>query len=191
MFSGYRRLFWGILLMLFHINIDWIQFFPVFVGWIVFASGISCFKRVADSANLRRAHILASVFIAIELFEFVGSTFINSFSIPMYFSALITGASSGLMMLLTYDIFTASSEMLRLNGNSLLAEYLDERLHVFITIHTLLSIAIVLLIIVPENTLLVVAVWCGIPFRLWLASVFAKLKRQYGDVVPEAADVIE
>ena len=191
MFSGYRRLFWGILLMVFHITLSWVRIFPEFIGCMVFVSGVGRFKSVADSPNLRRAYILASTIAAIELFEFAAPMLIRSFSIPRHWSILITSAASGLMMLLIYDIFCASSEMLRLNGNSLLADYLDKRLFVFVTIHTLLSIAMVLLIVVIESRLLAVTVLCVIPFRLWLAAVFAKLKRQYGDAVPEAIDVTE
>ena len=186
MVSAYRRLFWGLFFMTFNINIGVILFFPNFIGSMIVVSGIGCFKRAADSSNLRRAHIVAKVMTAEMLIE----GFVKLLRIELYilqhFSALIMGAMSGLMLLLIYDVFAASSDMLRINGNFSWADRLRKCSIGFIIIHTILSLAGMLTILIQETTLAALIAVCGVALKLWIVIIFAKLKREYEDIEPGA-----
>jgi len=186
MFSAYRRLFWGMFFMTFNINIGVIPIFPKFVGSIIVVSGIGCFKRVADSSSLCRAHIVAKVMTAEMLIEGFVTLFRIELYIPQHLSILIMGAMSGLMLLLIYDVFAASSDMLRLNSNFSLADSLRKRSIVFIIIHTILSLAGMLTILIQETTLAALIAICGVALKLWIIIIFAKLKRQCSDKKPSA-----
>lgn len=179
MFCGYRRMFWGILLMLFHINLGPIQVLPDFVGYMLIASGIGYLKNVADSHALCRASIVAKIMIVKSLLEFLLSFFGISLDIPLFITVFIMGAMSGLMLLLIYDILNVSAVILRLSGDSQLSADIDRRLHIYLVTDTLLSLASILMLIFSETEVLTVIMICGIILRLWLASIFARLKRRY------------
>ena len=181
MFRGYRRIFWGILLLLFHINIGPVQVLPNFAGYMLMLSGISHLKNVADSNGLRRASIVAGIMIVESLFEFVLPFSGIPLDLPLFITVFIMGVMSGLTLLLIYDILNVSIVILILNGDIQLAADIDTRLHIFLITETLMSLAAVLLVIFTQTVLYAIVMICGILLRLWLMRIIARLKRRYNN----------
>lgn len=180
MSSGYRKIFWGILLLLFHINLGPIQLLPNFIGYLLISSGIGSFHKCRDSRGLKRASIVSGILIVESIIEFFTPFWGDSFHIPLPFTVLFMGVTSGLVLLLFYDVLTASSEILcQIDDHSFAAET-DRCLRIFLVVDTLVSVAAVLLVLWPEMLLFWIAVIiCGFILRLWLATVFSKLRRRY------------
>jgi len=200
MYSGYRRIFWGILLLLIQIEIGPIPILQIFAGYLLIASGISCMKRVAVTRNLIRAFRVANIMLIGSLLDFM-LRFLESntgFFVPRPYMALLSGVMMtflirGLELLLFYDILSTSSKILRFNNDFSLADDTDKRLRMFLVAQTILSITTLLLFLLPYLSLflfpnfffpifgfIIVIFISWIVMKIWLASVFARLKRRYG-----------
>ncbi len=182
MSTGYNRIFWGILLMLFHINLGTFQMVPDFVGYALIQTGINYLKKEMKSPNINRAYVVAYILFAVSAIEFTINLIGGNFITPEILSLTILCVALVLRILMFYDILTASSEKIRQFGNQSLAEDTDWKKTIFVVADIVTSTATVLIVFEPESSILWIVAILGIVLHLWLALVFAMLKRQCEDM---------
>jgi|GEM_PF-4723317 len=178
MVSGYRRMFWGVLLMLFHINIGPIQVLPKSLGYIIIASGIGCIKRAADTRVLGRASLAVVWCVTVSLMDFAQPFVGDVFAISRPVALLTSGVTAGIVMVLFYDIFRASARLLR-DADAVLAADTDRCTRTFLVLHTIVSLGSLACIAIPNTLLMIAVAIIGLLVQIWLAAVFAGLKRRY------------
>lgn len=97
--DGYKKIFWGIFIATFSINLGMLQILPAFVGWMVVASGISVLQENSVSGDYDRPKAISYILI--------GATLIGSLI------TLFQGAQMNQpIMLLFYPLIVMTIELL-------------------------------------------------------------------------------
>ncbi|WP_409228063.1 hypothetical protein [Gudongella sp. SC589] len=65
--DGYKKIFWGVFIATFSINLGMVKILPAFIGWMVVASGISILEVKSDSVDYGTAKTISYVLVAITL----------------------------------------------------------------------------------------------------------------------------
>ena len=73
MASGYRKVFWGYFIVLFHLNLGPIMIFPPFIGYIMVTAGISRLLQSYDNMEFRYAKILVTIQAFISFIDIFGN----------------------------------------------------------------------------------------------------------------------
>ncbi|WP_422484894.1 hypothetical protein [Gudongella sp. DL1XJH-153] len=97
--DGFKKIFWGILIATFSINLGMLQILPAFVGWMVVASGISVLQEKSVSGDYDRPKIISYIII--------GATAVGSL-ITLFQGAQINQP----IMLLFYPVVVMTIELL-------------------------------------------------------------------------------
>lgn len=174
-FSAYRQIFWSIVLLLFHVNIGSVKLLPDFIVFSILFSGIYFLRSFRESKNLKRATLISGVLISISFIEFLMS--LSGLSFPL--RILFMGIQSVLIMIVFYDIFIASIDILREIGDERFALETEKHLLIFLVLFTIASVARIGMLILPEITVFVVLTWGGLILQIWLAILFSNLKKRF------------
>lgn len=65
--DGYRKIFWGVFIATFSINLGVVKILPAFVGWMVVASGVRVLVDKGESADYGTAKTISYILVAITL----------------------------------------------------------------------------------------------------------------------------
>ena len=71
MFDGYKKVFWGMLLTMFHLNLGAIQILPNFIAILIICSGIKKILVCYDNTSIRISLQLFQITVAISFITFV------------------------------------------------------------------------------------------------------------------------
>jgi hypothetical protein len=75
--QGYRKVFWGFLIVLFNINIGPINILPDFLGYFIIGSGLVAIVNEFETKSFRIAHKTANLLflytLLLSIFNFIGS----------------------------------------------------------------------------------------------------------------------
>ncbi len=64
---GYKKIFWGVFIATFSINLGMLQILPAFVGWMVVASGISVLQENSVTSDYERPKTISFILIGVSL----------------------------------------------------------------------------------------------------------------------------
>lgn len=94
MTTGYKRIFWGILIATFHITIGIITILPAFVGWVVVLQGLSELEEGAPGGDFARPRMSAIILIVASLgggiLSLIGGSNIDSFLPMLFYPVFVT-----------------------------------------------------------------------------------------------------
>lgn len=173
--DGYKRIFWGIFFITFHINIG-IQILPVFIGLLIVVNGISKLEIEFHTNKFKQASNFA--FIAAFL-SFTGSALgqfgdhVFNASILQFF--MLTGFSI-LELLMEYRILDGSIEYMILCNDLKKADIytnVTKKYIIFFMIY--ISLQCIFLTIASDNVLLINSLF-AIFLRIWFMQIMSSLK---------------
>ena len=186
LFSGYRQLFWGVLLMVFHVSLGPVRLLPDFVCFLMICSGIGRLRSAADCRALRRARSVSALLALVSALE-LGVTFVGSaalfggeYALPLPLDIFWQGTRAVLWMLMFCDVFSAAAVLLEKTEDSAAAAQTAGRIRPFLSWHFLLTAAFLLSRVFSAEPLVQIGVGiCLLPLHLWLAHTMNALKRWY------------
>lgn len=121
MANGYKKIFWGIFIVTFNINLGMIKIFPHFIGFIIILSGINSLCKETHIESFNKARIFT---IIISIITFIGEL-IRLFSIELtnffIFNEVYIVFSNIIELLIFYKLFCGSIEYLNHNNQCDLA----------------------------------------------------------------------
>lgn len=65
--DGYRKIFWGVFIATFSINLGVVNILPAFVGWMVVASGVRVLVDKGESADYGTAKTISYILVGLTL----------------------------------------------------------------------------------------------------------------------------
>jgi len=179
MYKGYRRLFWGIIVTILHINLGPIQILPSFIGYIIISSGLESFKNVSDSPKLKRAFIVNIIILIYSMIELIFDLSGKSIVSLQRVNVIIIGVFACLMLIMIYEIFSYSSDILRSFNKNYMAIKVDRKLKVFVVLHTIISFSVIVVNIYTDEMFVLIAFLSKFLLFLWLAFTFSSIKKEY------------
>jgi len=94
MHSAYKKIYWGIFIITFNINLGMIKILPAFIGFIIISSGINSLYRETNIESFNNAKIFANIIVIITLIgqfielssiNLMGSLIFSGVWMPLYF----------------------------------------------------------------------------------------------------------
>lgn len=176
MYGGYKKIFWGIFIATFNINIGVIKIFPSFVGFIIVLAGINSLYRETEIKAFDKARIYGAI---TTLMTLIGS--ILEFSSIEYmdiylFNELWIIINSTIELMLFYKIIEGSIEYLKNNGYMIEVEENIGKLRIYIFLAvisiTILSFATILNVVYSN----VIVAGLMVVVRIYLMTTFHTLK---------------
>lgn len=122
--KGYKKIFWGMLLSILHINLGYIRILPPFIAYLIIASGCKCLNEEIVVNSFQKAKIYCKIFAFLSV---VGTMFGN----------VIEGTEKVLLwynlcsivqLIIVSNIFQGSKEAFRIfnNDNNNIQQYKRE-----------------------------------------------------------------
>lgn len=187
MSSGYRRIFWGLLIMSFHINIGIIKILPPFVGLIVIGRGVESLYENSQNYRFKEAKkfiVFATAFSIIS--ELVGLISIEETPGGLISATLIV-AYAILDLLFIFKILEGAIEVFKSEDNLELVDRYTEiqKMHLIIDIINIVLINIS--VIYSIKWLGIVGGIIGFGLRIYIIVAMGKLEILYR---PEDSDII-
>lgn len=179
LFRGFRRIFWGILLLLFQFNINAFPLLPDFLGYAAILSGLKQIRARASSPGLSRATVIGWVLFFLAFLDFLALFSGTPFSPILPYAILWTGLNSGLQLLFWFEILNAAAEILQLDGMSEYARHVNGSLHGYMLLYLIQTVGLLGVTVWQGNALGLLLIVIAIIARLWLLRIVAGVKRQY------------
>ena len=174
--EAYRKIFWGILILTFHINLGPFQILPNFVGYFLMASASAMlFDRYGFILFQKAKHIavaLGVLSLVESLFFFMGGSVFAPFS---SFGPLLFGV---LELLFFYHVLGGHALSLEMNGDKEEREQklrLQRRVTVLLVVQAGLYFVFSVLYL---TSFMAFVLLFSILVRLYLMSIFAQLRRE-------------
>ncbi len=152
MTKAFKSLFYGLLMLSFHINIQNIKLFPAFVGWILICRGIFILQNQLDDSNMFLAKISAICLVFINILTGINSYFLGGQLFNPFALVFIIVVSTLLEMITLHIVLKATIKNLQDRGATDLAEKLgmfDKAYMVFFAFLIIISPIQLFMIIAP------------------------------------------
>jgi len=118
MYSGYRKIFWGIFIITFNINLGIIKILPAFIGFMIISSGINSLYNETNIESFNKARVLANIISAITFIgQFIELSLMKSFILNGIWVVLYTAIE----IVMFYKYFEGVIEYFNINNNQDLA----------------------------------------------------------------------
>ena len=173
--NGYEKIFWGMLVLLFHVNLGTISFLPNFPGFILIAFGIDEIRRYKGADVLKRAASTAYLTVMVSFVDFLTST-INLLPNQDLISLGITAMVSIASIVLFNDLLKETREFMDEIGNSKLSSVLNKQLKVFLVVESITTV-LVLTSIFTDRMIALAGVIISIIVRIWIMISIHKVKK--------------
>lgn len=174
--EAYRKIFWGIFILTFHINLGPLQILPNFVGYFLMVSATTMLFDRHGISSFRNAKHMAAVLGVLSLLEnlyfFMGQV---AFAPYTFFGPLLFGV---LELLFFYQVLGGYALSLELYGQQEERERklrLQRKVTVLLAVQTGLYFAASVLYLTSFLSFLVLFF---ILMRIYLMSIFAQLRRE-------------
>lgn len=177
--KGYHKIFWGLIILSFHINIGPIKILPAFVGWLVILGGIEILMQEHSSNDfeiaVKYSRILVGLSIIVGLVSLFGGSGINNSIVYSYFSIVIMV----LELLMENKILEGSIESLRAKEMEDKALDLEDSQRLYIKLFTVATLGLTIAITFKLGTLMTIAAIFALIIRIFLMSMMNNLKKTY------------
>lgn len=174
--EAYRKIFWGIVILTFHINLGPFQILPNFAGYFLMASAIAMlFDRYGFTLFQKAKYIAAALGVLSlleSLFFFMGQSVFYPFS---FLGPLLFGV---LELLYFYHVLGGCALSLEMSGDK---EEVELKLHLQRKVTVLLAVQTGLYYVFSVlylTSIMALVLLFSIIVRLYLMSIFAQLRRE-------------
>ena len=175
--NGYGKIFWGMLVLLFHVNLGTISFLPNFPGFILIAFGIDEIRRAKGVDVLKRAASIAYLTVMVSFVDFLTST-INLLPNQDLISLGITAMVAIASIVLFNDLLKETSQFMGEIGNEKLSSVLNKQLKIFLVVEAITTV-LVLTSIFTDRMVALAGVVVSIIVRIWIMISIHKVKNSY------------
>lgn len=172
--TGYKKIFWGLLLAFFNIKFDGIIILPSFIGWIIV---FDAFKDINIKAALGKAKFLCSVLIIMSILFEVAR--ISNFDLLIYDVMIFTPFIVSIVELLLIHVILEATvnNYADLNQNDNVEKY-TEKTRVYI-IFKGIEIVFMFLICLNQNIIIsYIEIFISIVLNVYLLTIIYSVKKE-------------
>ncbi|MBO0528464.1 hypothetical protein EXQ30_14185 [Clostridium botulinum] len=119
--NGYKKIFWGIFIIIFNVDLGIIKILPPFIGFIIILSGISSLYKESQIESFNKAKIFAIIISIIAIIGEIMRFFSIELSSFFIFNGVCIVFSKIIELLMFYKLFDSSIEYLNDNNQCDLA----------------------------------------------------------------------
>ena len=185
MILGFKKIFWGNIITIFHLNLGPIEILPNFIGFLIISSGIKEVLCKYDNSNLRKALKINSVQVYISFIIFIAPFILPA--IDKYFNNNILttiwfNINTILEIICTVKVLEGASEILSENFNSYWGDIYKNKTITYIYLNSIVLIVCnINFIFISELTAFLIAIYAMI-IKIWAVFSFRKLYTNKFDV---------
>lgn len=177
--KGYHKIFWGLILLSFHINLGPVRIVPGFVAWIIIITGVEVLQQCFESQSFNDGSKYAKIILGISIIGglislFYGQNIINS--VLYSYVPIITVI---LELLFANKILEGSIESLRANEMEAKALDLGDSQKLYIKLYTAATIGLTIAITFKIGSLMTITAIFSLIIRIFLMSMINNLKKTY------------
>lgn len=111
-YSGYNRLFWGMVFILFHINIGYITILPNFIAYLFIYSGLNILSSQHEAYKKLKLIVIILILLSLkDIFYNSSTNFLSTQFYALSLSSLIDLISGILNIYLIYTILNTIHEL--------------------------------------------------------------------------------
>lgn len=172
----YQKIFWGIFILTFHLNLGPIEILPGFVGYLMIYSGCRCFYEESALPSFQTAGRYAAVLSALGILDKLLS--FNGFLTWTPLATLWMPLMGVLELLLFYHLLGGSIVRMKTTGPK---EEVEDLLRTQKNLTLLLSIQVVLSYLAFQlfiSPLVLIATAGAILLRIYVLSIMASLRQK-------------
>lgn len=176
MINGYKKVFWGMILTVFHFNLGSIEILPNFIGILIVSSGIREVLDGYDNSNLRIAleinKIKTFMSFVIFILPFIGiETSFNN----ILFSTIWFNINTVLEIMSVVKLLEGTSEILSENFNTYLGNKYYNNAISYIYLYSIVVIVCNINFIFMSGLISFLIALYALVIILWIAFSFRKL----------------
>jgi hypothetical protein len=171
--SGYKKIYWGLLLANVHITLGALQILPNFVGWLIVASGAAMvYWDSGGNTSFKHAHDSVLIIAGISSLSFIISFTQDIHDIDMY----ITMTIPIFELVFIYYLLEGRMNYLQKFGMAEEASFYSgiQRIYMIIFIINNISMSVLLII---ANGGVVVNYIVGLLLTLWLMGIVSDIRK--------------
>jgi len=177
--KGYHKIFWGLIILSFHINLGPVKILPAFVGWLMILGGINILLQEHSTQSFEYAAKYSKVLVGLSIIGgilslLVGAALDRSL-LYIYFPIVIMI----LELLMASKILEGSIESLRFAGNEEMAAELENSQRNYIILFSISTIAITLALTFKNGTFTFISAIFALFIRFYLMGLISSLKKTY------------
>lgn len=177
--KGYHKVFWGLFIATFNINLGIVKILPAFVGWIVISQGIDLLKEQFSTEAFDSAGKFSMLLVLLSLLgggiALFGGPNINSSLILSYYPILTLGFD----MLFGYKLLGGSIEYLEVVGNDELSSQYEGNQRTYTIFMVIAILAYILSNTINSSGLNTASAFLFIIIRISLMVMVNNLKKLY------------
>ncbi|MDV4150986.1 hypothetical protein R0131_09065 [Clostridium sp. AL.422] len=187
MILGYKKIFWGTILTIFHLNLGTIEILPNFIGFLIISAGIKEILCKYDNQNIRMALKINRVQVYISCIIFISPFIIPSIGFDKYFNNTILttiwfNINYILEIICTVKLLEGASEILSDNFNNYWGDiYINKTISYIYLDSIVLIVCNINFIFISELTAFLIAIYAMI-IKIWVVFSFRKLYTHKFDV---------
>lgn len=176
--GGYKKIFWGILIATFSLNLGFITILPTFIGWTIVATGISILDKCAQKGDFSKAYSLATILVVLHFIggfiSLLGEVQIGN-AVPFIFYPLI---SMMIELLLIHSLLKATVDHFDVMERKRVAEKYIAKDRAYILLMGITMILYTLTIALNEVITVIIGVITALITTIYLLTVISSLSKE-------------
>ncbi|WP_133014675.1 hypothetical protein [Clostridium cuniculi] len=173
--SGYNKIFWGFIFLIFHIKLGSIKLLPDFISYMVIYFGI---KELIDQyklESLKQSANYASILIFIAFIKLLITFSISSEMINnIYFNIIWMNVFNIVEIIMIYKLLVGSSEILKIKNNDLYDNY-NNKISIYLIIASIITVGNTINMIFYSAVIGVCIVFLALALRLWIIILVRRM----------------
>lgn len=178
----YNKLFWGIILATFHINLGMIRILPEFIGWWMVSSACYELYDISKNTKFMKARKVSG---AMAIWSLAASLLsLASFNSGMVLDILQFASVIFIMMemLFVANILEASAVTFHSNGRTELYPFYVRRAGISSTLLAAVASAFCIALVLSDTFFITAAAILGIGIRIWLAVMMKSMSQDWEQI---------
>lgn len=180
--DGYKKVFWGIFIATFNVNMGAIKILPPFIGWIVVAIGILEIQKKSETVDYSLSKYASFILIGVALmgdaFRVFATTQSNPFILLLFYPVVLMVIE----FLLFYNLLEATIQSIKTNKLNQIIDVYLERNKTYIIFAAIAIISATLSVFVYLDVVRAFTTIFTILTRVYLLMTFLNLsKEDWGD----------
>ena len=169
--KGYTKIFWGVILSIFHINLDRFQILPNFIAYFIIASGIKNLSEISSIEYFNKGKRAAYIFFILNIFSIIANEIIQGTAFILIWYNLF----SIIELLIFYNIILGSIKAINTYENN--ENYLT-KFRIFIIYYVCAVVLRNTNILLNNQVLNIIVIWSLLLWHIWILYIMASLKKK-------------
>lgn len=181
----YKKIFWGLIIATFHLNISRLSILPAFVGWIIVFGGIKIIEKDLDGSLVKKVKIASLILIILtlilEIVNISGCTVLDYYYVFVFMPVII----SFIELLVMHTVLELTINcFVKLNQIHMVDKYTKkDRIYIILK-----GIELALLLIISLNSeeyIVYIGIALTIGLRIYLLTIINSLSKENYDSLSE------